>query len=183
MKTYLCLCDCGKKHKVTGANLRSGAVKSCGCLAIEARKKNNTIHGHTKEGKITRTYLAWREIKSRCDNKNHISYKRYGAKGIKYCKKWKRFDNFLFDMGECPPHLTLDRINNLKGYYKKNCRWATKKEQAVNRKTTHLITWNGETMCIADWAKAKGIKYPTLRARIIKFNWPIERALLPRSQK
>lgn len=79
----------------------------------------------------TRTYTAWESMKNRC--KGLVSKKNYYDKGIRHCKKWDKFENFLEDMGLCPPNYELDRINNVKGYYKRNCRWVTKKQQCSNK--------------------------------------------------
>jgi len=129
-------------------------------------------------------------MKKRCFNKKDKTYQRYGAVGITVCQGWERsFESFFLDMGKRPtPKHQIDRINNNLHYscgkcdecysneWQMNCRWATAKEQARNRKTTRFLTYNDETMCIKDWAKKVGMKYETLIRRI-NTGWPIEKAL------
>ena len=103
----------------------------------------NTIalrHGHTRhDGWRSRTYEAWSSMLSRCNNPKHKAYARYGGRGIEVCARWRIFENFLADMGECPDGLTLDRFPNRDGNYEPgNCRWATYTEQARNRDVTKL---------------------------------------------
>jgi len=128
----LCKCNCGKETIVRGSDLKSEKTKSCGCFL---KKGGRLTHGHSKIGKVSKVYMVWCDIKKRCNNKNNKDYKYYGGRGIKVCKRWSKFENFLRDMGEVPSGLTLDRINNDLGYFKKNCRWATRKEQANNQRS------------------------------------------------
>jgi hypothetical protein len=90
-------------------------------------------HGHAKKGKLTRTYSAWASMLQRCNNPNHTGYKNYGGRGISVCTEWSMFTNFLADMGECPPHMEIDRIDNNLGYNKENCRWIAPRENRLNR--------------------------------------------------
>lgn len=125
-----CICDCGSMAMVSGSSLRSGVTKSCGCLSLEVKVARFTKHG--MEG--TRTYRSWVAMRARCNNPKTRDYASYGGRGITVCERWESFENFLEDMGERPPGKSLDRINNDLGYLPDNCRWATAKEQANNRR-------------------------------------------------
>lgn len=91
-------------------------------------------HGHSYEGRRTRTYKAWAQMKTRCLNKNFRCYSGYGGRGITICERWLDFENFLEDMKECPIGLTLERIDNDEGYQPGNCKWATQGEQNHNQR-------------------------------------------------
>jgi len=138
---------------------------------------------YTHGGTYTPEYRSWQMMKSRCRNPNNASYKNYGGRGIKICKRWiNSFENFLKDMGPRPSaQHTLDRKNNDGNYTPKNCQWATKKEQVANRRPTsfssRMITYKGETLTIVAWAHRVGIKGGTLHARLTYCRWDVERAL------
>lgn len=167
---WLCKCDCGKEIITVGYYLIGGDTKSCGCIRIK--------HGHRMIKQTSITYWSWVNMIARCTNPNNINYKYYGDRGITVCDRWLKFENFLDDMGERPsPNLTLDRIDNSLGYYKENCRWTTKKEQSINRRSNHLITFNNKTQCISAWAEEFRIRYLILENRINRYHWPIEKAL------
>lgn len=120
-------------------------------------------HGMRK----TRIYSIWRGMKYRCQNPNHYDYKRYGARGIKVCDRWQKFENFYADMGEgYKDSLTIDRIDNKGNYEPSNCRWVNRKIQANNRRTCHLLTFNGETKNIREWAYKLGISENTIHSRL-----------------
>lgn len=172
-RQWLCQCDCGKKSVVTTSNLNSGTTISCGCF----NREKSTIHGHYKNNKESPTYTSWNHMMDRCKNPKHLHYHRYGGRGITVCKRWIKFKNFLEDMGERPEGLTLDRRNNDRGYYPKNCRWATNIQQNRNRRNNVLITFNNRTKCLPDWAEEFGIDCERLRQRISVLNWSIEKAL------
>lgn len=138
---WLCRCDCGSITEVRTADLKNGSAKSCGCLMRDLARDRVTTHGQSRSrnGKTaTRTYKAWAAMHSRCHAIWPATARRYKDRGITVCSAWKDFSVFLADMGECPPSLTLDRINGDLGYSKDNCRWATCSEQRRNqRKTNH----------------------------------------------
>lgn len=100
----------------------------------------NTVHGHYINYRRTRTYRSWEAMLGRCRNPKDLAYHNYGGRGITVCVTWFSFQNFLIDMGECPEGLVLDRIDNNKGYYKENCRWATRKQSGQNTRNTILNT-------------------------------------------
>jgi len=130
---------------------------------------------------VSKFYRAWVNMKSRCSNEKVPCYNRYGGRGITICKEWNTFDGFIKDMlPSYKDELTLDRIDNKGNYCKKNCRWATPKEQAQNTRNIERavhITFNDITQTISQWARQLGIKRTTLDMRINNYKWSIEKAL------
>jgi len=171
-----CICDCGKTTIVQGGNLPNGNTKSCGCYRKEQTSERITIHGHLKNKLITRIYKCWQHMMERCYNSSCKEYKYYGGRGIKVCERWHKFENFYKDMGNKPEGMTLDRKNNDGDYCLENCRWATKEEQANNKRNNHWIEYQGETKTLAQWARSLDIKAATLGRRL-RVGWSIERAL------
>ncbi len=172
---YLCECDCGNKHVVAGSCLTNRQSRSCGCLKRQLIIKKNTTHGMTG----TSEHYIWKAMKDRCGNEKNKCFKDYGGRGITVCARWlSSFENFYSDMGPKPSsNYSIDRKDNDGDYSPENCRWATKKEQTRNARSNHNITFNGHTHCIAEWAEKQGMNYQTLRQRIAKYGWSIERAL------
>lgn len=162
-------CVCGGEKIVEGNNLKTDHTKSCGCI------KEICIPTHAKSN--TPSYLSWAAMKSRCYNKKTKAYKYYGGRGIKVCDRWlSSFENFLEDMGERPKNMILERINNNKGYYKNNCKWATWEEQANNRRGNKIINYNGLSLTLPQWARKLHIHKSTLNNRINVSNWSIQKA-------
>lgn len=127
----------------------------------------NTTHGHTSGGKTSREMKAWGCAKARCYNPKDKRYKTYGARGITMCAEWRNdFSRFLQDMGPCPPGYTLDRVDNNGPYNQQNCRWASRGEQARNKTTNLIATWNGRPRLLKDIARETGLTYATLRLRV-----------------
>lgn len=145
-------CVCGKRKEMDAANIATGRVNSCGCLTNHKTliKHGHTVGVSTGKGVTTRTYRTWNSMKQRCTDTNHVHYKNYGARGITVCEKWMDFSGFLGDMGERPEEKTLDRIDNEKGYYKENCRWATNKEQGRNKRNNTYIKIDGRDLLRCD---------------------------------
>lgn len=172
---FECVCDCGKSVAVIGDSLKRGLTKSCGCLQREATR----THGRSKSS----IYCAWINMRSRCENPKCPEFKNYGARGIKVCRRWAVFENFLADMGERPsPTHSLERIKNNEGYRKSNCKWATKKEQSNNKRDNRWITFRGERLKITEWCKKLGGKSTLITIRLQR-GWTLERALTTRSKK
>ena len=124
----------------------------------------------------TKFYLVWKHIRSKIYNKSSKDYFYYGGRGIK--TEWNNFAKFKIDMFQSYKEgLTIERIDNNGNYTKENCRWATRAEQSRNTRRTRLITFNGKTQCLVDWAKELRIKRATLSNRLNYYNWSIEKAL------
>lgn len=130
---YLCSCSCGNTVIVKGCNLVTGKTKSCGCYRSTLRKTSNIKHN----GCYTRLYKTWRNMLDRCNNSKNKEYHRYGGRGIKVCEEWeKNFSNFrdwAFSSGYSDD-LTIDRVNNEKGYCPSNCQWLTRAENSAKIK-------------------------------------------------
>lgn len=134
---------------------------------------HNQTHGLTG----TRIYRIWDGIKRRCLNPKMTGYNQYGGAGITVCDRWLVFANFLDDMGDTPSDQhSIDRIDGTKGYFKDNCRWATRLEQGANLKNNALLTLNGQTFHQMEWVRRTGINLSTLRNRLRK-GWSVENAL------
>lgn len=112
-------------------------------------------------------YKSWQKMHERCKNTNSTQYKYYGGRGIAVCERWDNFDEFFLDMGPRPGvEFTLDRVNSNGNYSKENCRWASKKVQANNRKSNRLVTIAGKTKTLSQWCDESGIGYSTLKQRL-----------------
>jgi hypothetical protein len=167
-KYYLCKCDCGNEKEIYEANLRRGLTKSCGCLQKERARKANLIHGHAAKGKKTKLYRVWCGMHNRCKCKTNSSYELYGARGITVCDEWKEFLPF-YDWAIANRYregLEIDRIDGNKGYGPDNCRWVTPRENGLNKRNNRLITINGETRTLSEWAEISGINYDLLWYRV-----------------
>ncbi|MFI5392054.1 MAG: AP2 domain-containing protein [Bacteriovoracales bacterium] len=130
--TWFCKCDCGNEKIKRGMDLKSGNTKSCGCLSTERKTK----HGMWK----TPEYKVWQGMIARCHNPNNSKYEYYGGRGIKVCEAWRRFENFIKDMGKRPTGLTLERNNTNGDYCPENCRWATRSDQNLNTNLNKIKT-------------------------------------------
>ena len=174
---YLCQCNCGNTKVVDGNNLRRGHVKSCGCRRITENKSGAT-HGMTK----TKIYGIWVNMWRRCTEKANASYQYYGARGIKVCKRWKSFENFYADMGDCKEGFTIERINVNGDYEPSNCKWIRAGDQALNRRSNRELEYGGEVLCVTQWSRKLNIKKSTLLERLRR-GWSVEKALSTPSLK
>lgn len=173
---WKCICDCGNIAFVRSCHLTSEHTKSCGCLQKERASQSATKHGKS----IERIAGIWYGMRKRCYNKNRPEFKNYGGRGIKICDEWKDDFQAFYDWAMSNGYsddLTIDRIDVNGNYEPSNCRWISNREQQNNRRTSHLLTYDGETHTLKDWAKIKGINYSTLRGRINVYKWDVSKAL------
>lgn len=157
-------CDCGKTTVADIGNVTSGRTISCGCVAKHVKPlEHHGMHG-------TPEYAAWQAMITRTTNPNIRNAKRYSGRGITVCDMWRNsFSAFYAEIGPRPtPEHSVDRIDNDKGYEPGNVRWATKTEQMVNRSNNSLLTVDGITKTITEWAREKGINRTTIDARIAR---------------
>ena len=165
IRHFACRCDCGSETVVAINHLCSGHTKSCGCHHRQQATLASTTHGMQS----TPTYSTWCAIKARCNNPKNTRYHRYGGRGIRMCQRWSEsFEAFLEDMGEKPSSRhSIDRYPNNDGHYEPgNARWATNTEQARNRRGNRLLTIDGTTMCVSEWAEQVGLTYHRVRDRL-----------------
>ena len=170
-----CLCDCGSECVVAGTSLtRRQPTRSCGCLQREETGARFRTHGL----KNTAEHNVWSLMIRRCYNENRPDYGLYGGRGVTVCERWRTsFQAFYDDMGPRPSNRhSIDRIDNDGNYEPCNCRWATQCEQARNKRSNRLITFNGRTLCLAEWAEEYGMRQRTLWYRLNR-GWSVERAL------
>lgn len=167
-------CSCGNNCEAIASLVWRGIKHSCGCLGKEVYKTANLKHGC----KNKRIYNIWNQMKVRCNSKKHVAYSRYGGRGIKVCKRWLKFETFLEDMGHPPSdNHTLDRISNNRGYYKSNCRWATRKEQNRNARTNLMVWFKGKKRKLFELADEHNLPLLLVWGRVRKLGWSVERAL------
>lgn len=168
---WICKCNlCGRETEVSKPNLKSGNTKDCGCIRSEKISEATSTHKLSK----TPTWNTWQRMRRRIrqGKAHHETYE-----GMYIDPRWNNsFESFLEDMGERPIGKTIERIDNSKGYFKENCKWATVAEQNRNKKSNVLLTFEGKTMCIADWSKEKNIHRSTI-ARRLKKGLPTEDVL------
>lgn len=188
--TWLCKCDCGNEKVIRGHDLKNGSSKSCGCVRSGGRNG-----GHKKSGKLSsannytrqndRLYRVWASIVQRCENKNSPRYADYGGRGIKMCDAWRndfeQFKSWAINNGydETAPRgfCTIDRVDNDGDYCPENCRWVTMKEQCNNKRNNRVLTCDGETHTLQEWAEQIGMQDFVLRDRIFKLGWSVEEAI------
>lgn len=170
---WVCKCSCGKEVVRCSASLKNRHPHSCGCKVREFLAKMSKTHGQSG----TREHRAWGRIKERCYRKNHDQYEYYGARGIKVCDRWlESFQNFIEDMGTCPPNMTIERIDCNGHYEPSNCKWATNLEQQNNKRTNVKMEWNGKILTCAQWARETGLSVGIIHYRLKKRR-PIEKIL------
>jgi len=178
-RQLLCRCDCGTLKAIRLHDLRSRAIRSCGCLLSEASRKRALRHG----GAGSRLYAIWCHMRYRCANPKNPNYRHYGGRGIRVCDEWGDFAVFR-DWASANGYrddLTIERIDNGGGYRPSNCRWATRGEQTNNTRRILRVRFSGETKTLKQWSRVLGIKYTTLYGRLLA-GWPMEKAFAPIAQ-
>lgn len=155
---YICRCDCGNVVSVRSSSLNDGNTSGCGCRLYSTGENQRTFkHGMSRD----RLYVIWSDMKDRCNNPNSANYKHYGGRGITICDEWNASDGFITFRdwaisNNYSDKLTIDRIDNNKGYSPSNCRWVTQKEQTLNTRRNHRIAFNGKTLTVSEWADEFG---------------------------
>lgn len=185
----LCRCVCGKEKYVSVYHLIQGASTNCGCIGAKNTSERNKVYKRTHGGTAGgngRLYNIYKGMIKRCYLKAYKPYKNYGARGITVCDEWRgehgyeNFQEWAYANGfdpHAPKHqCSIDRIDVNGNYEPSNCRWSNAKEQGNNRRDNHLLTYNGETHTVTEWADIIGMKQITLSQRIRK-GWTVERAL------
>ena len=171
---WKCKCECGNEKDIFGKNLKRGTIRSCGCLRAERSRERMTTHGST----YSRLYNIWCSMKQRCETSKQEKFIRgYQNRGIKVCEAWHDFAVFqkwALENGY-NDKLSIDRVDNDKGYFPENCRWVDNQTQQNNKRSNIYLTYNNKTLTIAQWARELGMKYNTLDERLRK-GWSIERA-------
>lgn len=170
-----CKCLCGTEKVVRGTHMKSGASKSCGCYGHDVLIKRNTIHGQNK----TPIHYLWLDINKRCNNTNYKQFKDYGGRGIRVCDEWRK--NFVAFRDWCLSNgyekgLTIDRIDNDKGYSPDNCRFVGRIVQNNNKRSNHKITVDGKTKTIMQWSREFCINESVIRGRLRR-GWSEEDAV------
>lgn len=163
---WLCQCECGKQCEVRTDCLTTGNTESCGCIHKEVAIQNVSKH-HSHKMSGTCLYHVWQKMKYRCCNQNSNDYERYGGRGITVCDEWLIFEKFaLWAMSRgYSEHLSIDRIDNNKGYYPENCRWTDSRTQARNRRSNIKVIYEGKKITLAEASEKTKIAFSTLRQR------------------
>jgi hypothetical protein len=158
-------CECGKEKEVASHDLTRTMhpTRSCGCLMIDRIRESNTTHGMSEHP----AFWVWRSMRDRCRLPTHQAWKNYGGRGIKVCPRWGNFESFWSDMGPTySSGLTIDRIDNSKGYYRENCRWATYRQQASNKRGNRRIHTPWGYLTVSEASQKSGIGITTILYRL-----------------
>lgn len=176
--TWRCLCDCGNHTVTTGVALRKGRTKSCGCFKLEILLRRSTKHGDSLSSGCHSLYYVWANMIQRCENPKRQDYRFYGARGISVCDRWRTYALFREDV-EPTYHrgLKLDRFPNKTGNYEPgNFRWATQQQQCRNQISNRMVTHDGITLNVSEWAERTGIRASVIYKRF-KRGWCVHDAL------
>ena len=172
---YICRCECGSgKYFLVGrCQVVGGRPISCGCARDARIGMLNKTHGKSR----TSEYGIYLQMIARCHDPESKAYEYYGGRGISVCDRWRdSFEYFLKDMGDRPPGFSLDRVDNDGDYKPENVRWATRKTQARNRRSNHILKFNDREQPLAAWSEELGISSWVIQNRL-KDGWSVDRAL------
>lgn len=178
--TYIsvrCTCGSGIVKEVQKSQVTNGISTSCGCVMVEKTRASNTKHGL----KNTPIYGVWRGMRRRCEDQNQKDYIRYGGRGVRVCDRWQDVKNFFDDMGQPPPGLSIERLDNSRGYEPGNCVWASMEEQSRNKRNNVYVEFFGSSKILKDWLKITGHSETTIRKRIRSGLLPGDALVLPSS--
>lgn len=185
---WVCRCDCGNTKTLNAGDVKSGKVRSCGCLhnevcSAKAKKFKYSVKDYP------RLYSIYNGIKKRCYNKNEPRHKDYGQRGIEMCDTWLNsvdgFDNFVewSLSNNYNENATIDRINVNGNYEPENCRWVSMTEQSLNKRDTLWVIYKGERVQLRVICDRLGVSYDTVHNRIYSLNWSVEKAIDTPSQQ
>jgi hypothetical protein len=178
VRRLLCRCDCGTQRVVKLQSLVTHNSLSCGCFQRERTREAVTRHGHCRKGTgKSRAYASWQHMRFRCENPQSAGYRHYGGRGIRVCKRWQSFENFLADMGEPSPRMSLDRLNNNGDYKPSNCKWSSYSDQLSNTRVTVYLRFRGESLSLRDWSQRTGIPRRVLYHRRSNLLWSVRKTL------
>lgn len=183
LSVWRCRCECGVVKDVSRHNLINGSTVSCGCFRREncwapgtyPHVHGNAAYRHGHASARTPEYRSWMKMRSRCHNPQNRMFAHYGGRGIRVCSRWDKFENFLKDMGPRQPKMTLDRKNVHGHYCKRNCRWATAREQAATRTDNRAIKFRNEILNLSEWSRRLKVPRSTLFNRLAG-GWSVQRA-------
>lgn len=185
-RAYLCRCKCGLEKVLPSQKLRSNSeCKMCRECSYDALKKHGDSR-QSRRGKRHPIYIAWDNMIRRCEKSNHPSYNLYGGRGVNVCEEWH---DYIVFRDWCKSHgwragLSIDRIDNNKGYSPENCRWTDQKTQTRNSRVVKWETINGETKTRGEWLSHFGVSYWFVQDRINKYGVSFVEAIqMPRKRK
>jgi hypothetical protein len=176
---WVCMCECGGTKEVQSNHLQSGHITSCGCWLKESAAKRRKSHGFScsMDPLERSTYQTWCSMHGRCSNTKRSDYARYGGKGIKVCKRWHKFENFIADMGVKPKRsFSIDRIDCKADYSPENCRWADALTQGRNRSNVIMVEYNGTSKPLSELCVDLGVKRQVVYERL-RAGWDPVRAI------
>jgi len=177
MVTCVCVCGSRKDYMLTNLQNKINRTLSCGCYNLAKAGDSARTHGKS----WTPTWHIWLNVVARGTGKEQPE--KYFNRGIRVCERWMSFENFLEDMGERPPGLSIDRINNDEGYSPENCRWATYSQQARNTSKTWMLDVDGTKVAAIDYAEQQGVPYKRFYQRVKVLGWSVEDAIATPKRK